>query len=158
MSIAKFKEIQSICKPNFTVMKINIQENINYFTLVTIFISLIFIVAFSCDPLPAQISSINSNLNMVNDSFDTTSEPITITFNETNYLSYPDYKTTYIPATILLGTFHIVQSMNYPYTQQERNIVAITGMLTTTITYFLFQYINEHKKHGKNYKTNRPYP
>lgn len=51
----------------------------------------------------------------------------------------------YLPSTILLSTFTINQSV--PMSLKTRNQIALTGMLTSVATHFIFRKIriNKHK-------------
>lgn len=69
-----------------------------------------------------------------------------------NPLPNSEWKTPqlYIPASILVGTFVYVETANVDI--ETRNMIAITGMLTSVTSYLILKKINSKKCYNKKYK------
>lgn len=64
------------------------------------------------------------------------------------YYENIDHEPAYVPAIILGGTFLTVQSLGYSTSQDKRFTVAITGMVTACISYYVVREI-KHKRYLK---------
>ena len=65
-----------------------------------------------------------------------------------------DHEPAYVPAIILGGTFLTVQSLGYSVSQDKRFTVAITGMVTACISYYVvreIKYKRYLKRRGYSY-------
>ena len=53
-----------------------------------------------------------------------------------------DYRTAYVPSALLVGTFFAVQNGN---SSHQRDMIALTGMLTSTATFIVLEKIKKQR-------------
>ena len=86
-----------------------------------------------------------------------------ITLTANGQLKKQNNSETYIAMGVLVGTFATVQSMDTPMEyygnnhllrmrHRQRATVALTGMITTTVTYYVVKHIRHKVKRNKAYK------